>query len=297
MTDEFIRKANIVHNNRYTYENAVYINANTKIIITCKEHGDFEQRPTNHLQGRGCRKCSNVHRYSTDEFIVQAKKKHNEIYTYDCTVYISSHTPVTITCITHGNFEQRPSSHLRGVGCSKCRNDKFRMKLPEFILKASELHGDAYDYSKVDYVDGITKVVIVCPVHGDFRQTPRVHLTNHGCPQCATNGFRMDGNAFLYIQKLYIDDKIIGYKFGISKNIKKRMNAQSLVSLCTHELIYSYESEAAEIFELERFIINEVYNYRKISKEILPDGHTESVSGEDNLYLIEDAIKKFFKNS
>ncbi len=55
--DEFVLKVNSLHNSKYTYDKSVYINNHTNIIITCKNHGDFYQKPANHLQGKGCPKC------------------------------------------------------------------------------------------------------------------------------------------------------------------------------------------------------------------------------------------------
>lgn len=55
----------------------------------------------------------------------------------------------------------------------------------DFIQKARLVHGDKYDYSKVKYVNDRTEVCIICPIHGDFWQTPRKHLSKHGCHICA----------------------------------------------------------------------------------------------------------------
>lgn len=54
----------------------------------------------------------------------------------------------------------------------------------EFISKAKEIHGDKYDYSKVDYVNSKTKVCIICPLHGEFWQIPANHLLGKNCPEC-----------------------------------------------------------------------------------------------------------------
>lgn len=54
----------------------------------------------------------------------------------------------------------------------------------QFIAEAKAIHGDKYDYSKVDYVDNKTKVCIICPIHGEFWQTPNGHLCGHGCRGC-----------------------------------------------------------------------------------------------------------------
>jgi hypothetical protein len=59
-TDEFISKANIVHNNKYDYSLVEYINSCTKVQIICKEHGTFEQVPNGHLCGQGCPRCSHA---------------------------------------------------------------------------------------------------------------------------------------------------------------------------------------------------------------------------------------------
>jgi conserved hypothetical protein len=57
----------------------------------------------------------------------------------------------------------------------------------EIIAKAKLVHGDKYDYSKVDYSNAHTKVCIICPNHGEFWQTPNNHLRGHGCPKCKRN--------------------------------------------------------------------------------------------------------------
>ena len=55
----------------------------------------------------------------------------------------------------------------------------------EFIRKAKKIHGDKYDYSKVEYKNNSTKVCIICPEHGKFWQRPNDHISKKaGCPQC-----------------------------------------------------------------------------------------------------------------
>jgi len=54
---EFIKQANIKHNNKYSYDKVVYVNSSNKVIITCSKHGDWSQLPSNHLWGFGCEKC------------------------------------------------------------------------------------------------------------------------------------------------------------------------------------------------------------------------------------------------
>ena len=54
----------------------------------------------------------------------------------------------------------------------------------EFIKDARKVHGDKYDYSKVEYDGAHKKVCIICPKHGEFEQTPHDHLARKGCPKC-----------------------------------------------------------------------------------------------------------------
>ena len=58
------------------------------------------------------------------------------------------------------------------------------MTTEEFIHKAQAVHGDKYDYSHVAYVNTQTKVRIICPIHGEFLQTPNKHLRGYGCHEC-----------------------------------------------------------------------------------------------------------------
>ena len=110
--------------------------------------------------------------------------------------YVDCKTKVCIICPEHGEFWQTPSDHIfQKQGCPKCgikrRADKNRLSKEDFVLKAKEIHGDKYDYSKVEYVDCMKKVCIIChekdkngKEHGEFWQTPNNHLRGNGCPKC-----------------------------------------------------------------------------------------------------------------
>ena len=54
----------------------------------------------------------------------------------------------------------------------------------EFIEQAKIVHGDIYDYSKTEYVDSKTKVIIICSIHGEFSQYTYHHKNKHGCQLC-----------------------------------------------------------------------------------------------------------------
>lgn len=189
ITNNFIIKANIVHNDKYNYDKTIYMTSAEKIIITCYKHGDFSQRAGHHLSGRGCKKCATDKR-SSDliNFIINSNKIHDNKYNYSESKYINSKIKLKIICGKHGIFEQTPNDHLSGYGCKKCGRDvcasKIKSSSEEFIQKSNEIHINKYNYSKVDYLKSSERVIIICKVHGDFQQTPSDHLQGKGCRKC-----------------------------------------------------------------------------------------------------------------
>lgn len=126
---------------------------------------------------------------TTEQFIEKAKSVHGDRYTYDKVVYKKSNLPVIITCPIHGDFEQLPKVHIsQKSGCQKCadvqRGNFHKDSLTDFINKASTVHKDKYNYEKVNYVNSTTKVIIMCPVHGEFTQVPSEHISGKGCKKC-----------------------------------------------------------------------------------------------------------------
>ena len=124
-------------------------------------------------------------RLTTEEFVERAKKIHGDKYDYSKVEYINNSTEVCIICSKHGEFWQKPEKHLRGHGCAKCCKTGIKSNTNDFIEKAKIVHGDKYDYSKVEYVNNHTKVCIICPIHGEFWQTPNSHLNGNGCFDCS----------------------------------------------------------------------------------------------------------------
>lgn len=77
-------------------------------------------------------------------------------------------------------------SHSKQEYCGRnCKNQTRKYTTAEFIQKANKLHKNSYEYSKTTYESADKKVIITCPKHGDFLQTPRKHLARQGCNECA----------------------------------------------------------------------------------------------------------------
>ena len=77
-----------------------------------------------------------------------------------------------------------PNNFLSGRGCPKCGRELRSSNTDEFIEKARQLHPE-YDYSKVNYVNATSKVIIICPKHGEFLVTPANFFKGRGCPRCS----------------------------------------------------------------------------------------------------------------
>jgi very-short-patch-repair endonuclease len=227
-TDEFIKKAKEKHGNKYDYSLVKYQGNKTKVKIICSKHGIFEQTPNNHLNGNGCLKCAGNIKSTTAEFIKKAKEKHGNKYDYSRVEYINAKTKVKIICSEHGIFEQQPTHHTQGKGCPKCVGKNKTTE--EFIQEAKTIHGNKYDYSKVDYQKSYEKVKIICFQHGEFEQRSIEHLRGTGCPKCAgnikltksefiTKAKGIHGNQYDYSQVEYVNIdrkvKILCKKHGL----------------------------------------------------------------------------------
>lgn len=257
--EEFIKRAKVVHGDKYDYSKVNYVTNKVKVCIICPKHGEFWQTPDKHLNRKqGCPKCRGHYR-TNEEFIALLKEKYGDAYTYEKTEYKDSHTKVCVTCKKHGDFHKTPQMLLSGQGCPKCgrerireahsdtqetfmqkvkkkglidlydfsevvyeksnkqiklyckEKDKYGREHGEFFITPNDLlmghrcpkcsnlyrrtqdeliedfrrvHGDKYDYSKVEFKNMKTKVCIICLQHGEFWQTPYAHMIGQGCPQC-----------------------------------------------------------------------------------------------------------------
>jgi hypothetical protein len=141
-TIQFIKDAISVHNDAYGYAKSEYKGAKVPIEITCQIHGYFWQLPNGHLSGQGCPKCAPLKiakllSKTTEQFIKDANIVHNYAWNYSLVEYVSSHKKVIIMCNLHGKFSQKPSSHLSGNGCPRCKLSNGERLIENFLLKSN----------------------------------------------------------------------------------------------------------------------------------------------------------------
>jgi hypothetical protein len=215
--EDFVEKSIKKHGDWYDYSKVDYVDNKTKVCIICPIHGEFWQIPSDHLNGHGCPHCKGVSKLTKEEFVEKAIKKHGDWYDYSKVEYVNSKTKVLIICPDHGEFWQTPNSHLRGSGCPYCSGVILNKEI--FVERSIEKHGDWYDYSKVEYVNNYTKVLIICPDHGEFWQTPNSHLTGSGCPYCKKSKLEMLVNKIITQNNIRFKQNY--REFDWLKNIRK----------------------------------------------------------------------------
>lgn len=254
--EEFIARARKVHGDKYDYSKTIYKGALEKVIITCRKHGDFSQVAFSHLNGCGCSKCNaenvgNRKRMNQQEFISKASEIHKNKYDYSRVQYKNAVSKVEIYCPNHGVFLQRPFAHLKGQGCPSCVKEKMWTELrhkkttEEFIKEARSIHGDFYCYSKTKYEHSCKKIIITCPIHGDFYITPSSHLGGSGCPMCSSS----KGENFV---------KYILDKYGIDYLQQYRVSNESLLCLQKHFFVDFFIPKQNVIIEY-----NGIQHYKK----------------------------------
>jgi len=239
-TEQFIKEAKEVHNEKYDYSAVDYQGGKVKVSIICNTHGMFEQLSANHLKGHGCSKCATSKSKKTqpctlENFIKKVEKIHNKKYDYSKTNYINSRTKVIIICPIHGEFTKTPSAHINNHGCTTCRkNESILDKKRLFIKNAKIKHGDTFDYSDIDYKNTRTKINFTCKKHGLFLQSPKSHLiTKISCPNCESE---IQSNSRTYTKEIFIEKAVSKHNnsYNYDKVIYEKSTKEVTISCTIH---------------------------------------------------------------
>lgn len=220
--EQFIEESKQIkkHIGKYGYDKVDYIDIKTPVLIYCKKCQDyFKQTPTLHLTGRGCKKCAGTLTKTNEQFIFDSQQVLNNIdkYGYDKINYINNRTPIEIYCKScQEYFIQSPKDHLDGCGCKKCAGKYLDNVM--FIIKANIKHNNKYTYPD-QYIKNNEDIIIICPIHGGFKQSPNNHLNGAGCPTCKESKGERDIRNYLNINEI---------KFVIQKKFKNCKDKKTL---------------------------------------------------------------------
>lgn len=197
-TVSFIQKSSIVHESKYDYSLSKYVNTRSKLKIICPEHGEFEQTPRCHLQGKGCSQCAPNAKTNQKDILNRLKEQFGDSVDYSLVNFKTTREPITLICPEHGQFSKPVKAIFESKhACPKC-SGVAPVSQNSFIERANEIHCNKYDYSKVKMIKTKEKVTIICNEHGAFEQTPSKHLSGNGCPSCcASSGERLIESFFI----------------------------------------------------------------------------------------------------
>lgn len=191
--EEFIKRCKKLYGDSFSYDKTEYINNETRVLVTCKKHGDVFVNPTRFMTGSGCPLCNkekpNKRIKPFEDVLNSFKAAHGDKYSYDESTYVNAITKMRMICPKHGEFWQTPNKHSNKRGCPSCWKERMgassKLGRDEFIKRATELHRGKYDYSRVSLDRLSDKIEIICPKHGPFEQCASVHLIGCGCQECA----------------------------------------------------------------------------------------------------------------
>lgn len=211
-----------------------------------------------------------------EEFISEAKKIHGDKYDYSKSIYVNDKTKLRIICPIHGEFWQDPHTHLKGSGCPKCHvGGKHNTEI--FIKIAKEVHGDKYDYSKVNYINNYTKVCIICPIHGEFWQDPHTHLKGGGCPKC-DKSYKLSTETFIEKAR-----EVHGNKYDYSKVVYVNYTTPVCIICPIH----------GEFWQMPKHHLNG--NGCQICKDSKLEKSVRELLDENKIFYIEKCNSKYFK--
>lgn len=267
-----------------------------------------------------------MRRLTQEEFIGKSREVHGGKYDYSKAKYVNAQTKVCVICPTHGEFWQHAFLHMQGAGCPKCASIKSGQTQSRgrerFVCEARKIHGSKYDYSKTEYTNSYTPLIIICPEHGEFLQTARCHLSGCGCSKCgerkkALNRRKNRQSAGVVLTNNFVCDKpsyrvwkdMMRRCYNRGKN--KRWLAYEGCTVCDEWFIFDVFDEwftprYKEGWHLDKDILlegNRVYSpetccvvpreinefFRRINK---PSGLPRGVKRAGNQYSVEIQFRK-----
>lgn len=277
----YIDKANVIHNNKYTYKVSTPItNTEThKFYITCSKHGEFTQTIKNHLRGQGCPKCGieKAKATLTTPFTEVRKKAfmvHKEKYTYDENSYTNNRTKMKIHCNTcNRTFHMTPDSHInQEQGCPYCRGMYKTLKDASIALKnINSSYSLVTDKPLTTQIKRKTVIEFLCPKHGLVSRSFLDISRGLGCKNCKSNGFSVVKPGILYYISI---NSGAAYKIGITnQTVNKRFTRHELDDMKV--IKQWYFEDGYECYKQEQTLLKDFSAYKYKGPPLLSSGNTE----------------------
>ena len=315
--DYTIKQLEQKHGNLYDYSLVNTIETREYIDVICKKdnHGVFKIKLNNHKYGQRCPKCvGGVKKDDTVSIIEKFKAKWGDKYDYSKVNYVNSKTNIVIICPEHGEVSQTPESHLNSsFGCRYCSGN-VKKTTSEIIKDFKKVHGEKYDYSKVNYKNAKEKVTIICKVkgHGEFQMQANSHIGGNNCPKCV-GGVKLNWNDYLKRIKEVHGDKYsydlvkrnpsandnINIKCPIHGKFTQRLNHHINGSGCPvcnrgwsseHIISFINNIENKDLLEMDPVELNMLISQGKLPKEFEELVFKLDGAGENSLKSLKEKL-------
>lgn len=172
-----------------------------------------------------------------EEFIQRCVDKYGDNFDYSMIVYTNPLCRIKVKCNNCGSvFEVRANHFLydKSSGCCPyCRYEKLRKRFAfskdDFLKKAKATHGIFYSYDKTVYRNMHTKIIVTCPIHGDFYIVPQHHINGGGCPLCMVQE-NVDYNSFLEEERKIEKTSNRAARIALIKEQRRKLNELRFLS-------------------------------------------------------------------
>lgn len=300
-TPFFIKKAKMIHADKYDYSITIYEHSLKKVDIICKKHGIFKIKPSNHINNKqGCPTCgleSTKHssRKGLSSFLEEIKNKSNfNNYDFSNITFFENRNYSKIKCICkkHGEYHTTPRNVLRSnfFGCKKCKIEGDRYDTSKFIEISKKIHNNYYFYDKVEYIKAHDDVIITCSKHGDFNCKPYIHMAGGGfCPKCTSYVSSYEIQISDFLKKIGVSD--IKTSVRNIKGIKEIdiLSEQDKIGIEFNGLYWHSDIFKSKKYHLEKTQKMKEYGYRLI--HIFEDEWIEK------RYICENILRNVFNKT
>lgn len=241
--EEFEQNVYKVFGDTYDLSKAKYENSATKVLVICKEHGEFYSRPNSLQQGTGCPVCGNLkfskaQTKTQEKFLEDMRRIHGDVYDFSNSLYVNSKNKVSFVCKKHGVVENLASKLQQGRGCPDCGLERIstsqQTTKEDYLNRANSKFNSRFKYNLETYNGMTSDVGVECPAHGNFIQNAFTHLSSkHGCPKCAdastANARTSSTQEFIFKATLIHGDK---YTYTRVKYISAKDKVEIICNRC-----------------------------------------------------------------
>ena len=267
-TESFINEAKKVHDGRYDYSKSEVNGTHNNVCIICHEkdengveHGEFWQRPVDHIRGQGCPKCKGKRiwdsrgRLTVDNVKEQFKNVYGDLYDYSLfTKYSNNRTKIPVICKKHGIFYVTPNNHLRGRGCPHCAQSKLEKEVFDWLSENKIDFISQYRYDETNNKNSLDfylvkeNVAIECQGRQHFKP---VDFAGRG-EKWAEEEFEKNIQRDVYKNQLCRDKGIrLLYYIPKSNTVPSYKSSSKFCGLYTNENVYNNLNQLKKVVSFD----------------------------------------------